>query len=636
MDAVYGFHSSDITVFILVIGLSLIILPSTFCYIAIYNKLMIREHILINKEYYGTSSDKSSIDRLSRMNIFVGANNSGKSRLIRSIYSANESRYVNTKIDHRGLNASIKEYLEENKAIKSLESYKILLRFINEDGYNKYYERSTEMLSALAVHANDINRQTVSSRANKTEAANLVEMVSPYLDGVEAEEERASNTPKIYTPVLRGARLLGDTGEDYYRQRTEEDYGLSGIENGEVFTGHSIFSKLKSMLLGSKEDRNSVREFESFISRNFFPGLDITLVPNEENGYVKIDMGDSSDLAIHDVGDGIQSIIINTFPVFMSERDDVMLFIEEPELLMHPSMQRVLIKTYLNEFPNLQVFLSTHSNHFLDIIYDYPEEYVSIYSVAPSKESKGKKQVKYIRDNMDVINLLGVRNSSVLLANSVIWVEGVTDRLFIRFLMESYLSKENFIEDYDYAISEYGGGNLVHFDFGVTLSDESINVSSISRNNLLIMDNDLAEENTKKKENQEALKKHLGSSVVIDYPEIENLVPASIWHAYLVKISKGRKWLKLKDNINFEKFDEELNQKRIGSLIKEHMLEEPSEEAVRSYKNESIDFLSIDKRAVMKGVIEVLIDKNLPEEKLPATTIELLSKIKIFINKYRV
>ena len=137
--------------------------------------------------------------------------------------------------------------------------------------------------------------------------------------------------------------------------------------------------EIKKMLLGSHGERVQVHEFETFLSNNFWQGKPITLIPDYESDALKVHIkntGSDEDREIHNVGDGIQSIIINTFPLFQygvhvradnKDGKPLVLFIEEPEMMMHPSMQRVLVETFMqkNDFPNLQVYLTTHSNHFL-------------------------------------------------------------------------------------------------------------------------------------------------------------------------------------------------------------------------------------------------------------------------------
>ena len=74
---------------------------------------------------------------------------------------------------------------------------------------------------------------------------------------------------------------------------------------------------------------------------------------------------------------------------------------------------------------------------------------------------------------------LGVQNSSVFLTNATIWVEGITDRLYLRAYMKKYLSelkrsdtskdKEKFLkysqlkEDIHYSFVEYQINHSSHF-----------------------------------------------------------------------------------------------------------------------------------------------------------------------------
>lgn len=62
---------------------------------------------------------------------------------------------------------------------------------------------------------------------------------------------------------------------------------------------------------------------------------------------------------------------------------------------------------------------------------------------------KGRKN-----NDTDILNKLGVLNSSVFLANKSIWVEGITDRIIIKAFLKAYMHSQDLIklnEDIDYA-----------------------------------------------------------------------------------------------------------------------------------------------------------------------------------------
>jgi AAA15 family ATPase/GTPase len=88
-------------------------------------------------------------------------------------------------------------------------------------------------------------------------------------------------------------------------------------------------------------------------------------------------------MPIYNLGDGIQSIIAITMPLFLQEsileNKNILVCIEEPEHLLHPSLQRKLIETFFDKrFDNYQFFFTTHSNHFLDVVLDFDE--ISMFS----------------------------------------------------------------------------------------------------------------------------------------------------------------------------------------------------------------------------------------------------------------
>ena len=78
------------------------------------------------------------------------------------------------------------------------------------------------------------------------------------------------------------------------------------------------------------------------MSENFFDKR-ITLIPSQSNGFITVKIGDEIERPIYELGDGIQSIIILTLPLFLNKGNNLLVFIEEPEKLLHPGLQRKLV-----------------------------------------------------------------------------------------------------------------------------------------------------------------------------------------------------------------------------------------------------------------------------------------------------
>jgi len=181
-------------------------------------------------------------------------------------------------------------------------------------------------------------------------------------------------------------------------------------------------------------------------------------------------------------------------------------------------------------FPNCQFFLTTHSNHFLDMTADFNN--IAVYQFKKDESETGKFKVTNVQGlNEDILVQLGVLNSSVFLANCTIWVEGITDRIYIRKFLEIMLKDTpNIREDIHYAFVEYGGNNITHWSF---LDDEeennpNINVDRLCGKVFLIADSDKKKEpsnRTKKHERHEKLQAKLGERFyLLKGVEIENIL----------------------------------------------------------------------------------------------------------------
>lgn len=184
--------------------------------------------------------------------------------------------------------------------------------------------------------------------------------------------------------------------------------------------------------------------------------------------------------------------------------------------------------------------------------------------------------------DFNLLNELGVRNSSVFLANCTIWVEGITDRFYIRKYLKLYqedLRKQNpkaklYQEDLHFSFIEYGGNNITHWSFlddSIEGEDYSnIKVEAISGNIFLIADNDGADDDgsnkTAKAERFKQLEAVLGDRF---YPlkarEIENLIIPDVLVKALIKLDKINKikdW-SVFDNVKHEDYQNE----KIGEFI---------------------------------------------------------------------
>lgn len=512
--------------------------------------------------YVFQSTDcQETIFNLSKINIFLGENNSGKSRLLRRIVS-NDITYKHSDVKFELLNdfiSKIKTEFGEYFKRAGLSNFSYTNKVLSELNYTEYINDSYNVLSKLEelrniiislekntdTSTNYISHKNIGKALKEIFVRNLplIDKSLTFEQDLTTQLEVPSFT-KHYIPILRGMRPLAEK-EDLYHLRTVKDY-FSGTDSlpFELFTGINSYQQIKESLLGNLTNRRLVKEYEEYLAGTFFEGKPIALIPSINSDVLTIKIGDEKEQPIYNLGDGIQTIIILTLPLFLNKGKNLLIFIEEPEIYLHPALQRKLLETLLKHdgFENYQYFITTHSNHFLDLTMDYSD--ISIYSLRKyfDEGEHEEKNAKYIIENLSygdtsALELLGVRNSSVFLSNCTIWVEGITDRLYFRHYLEKYMehlrdtssdSYKELREDYHYSFVEYGGGNITHWSFLQELDGETtINVGRLCGKLFLIADGD--NDATSKKPRHQKLSDKLGDRFyLLRCREVENLLSKDI------------------------------------------------------------------------------------------------------------
>lgn len=372
------------------------------------------------------------------------------------------------------------------------------------------------------------------------------------------------------------SRVVFDYFLELERYSHDVAYNKTGyryiLDPNYIFTGESLFSELKKLRNSGEKDRKILTDFEEFLSFSFFESKSVSLnaldINNVKEVYIKI--GAESEFAIHHLGDGIQAIILLTFPLFIHRDKQHQIFYEEPELFLHPGMQRVFIDA-LVKFDKTQAYIATHSNHFLDTSLDYPD-HISIFSLKKNlgNEESAKFQIDTLSSpKLSLLNQLGVRNSSVLLANCSIWVEGISDRLYLKKYLEIYQQENpdrlndriNFKEDLHFCFLEYGGNNIVHYNFDDKIESETINAKKISNRIFLIHDRD-----EKKQKRHDHLRHQLQENYYeLPVLEIENLLSPTILEKTLQTFSIADQ------TILFQVNHGDYKMKPLGRVIEKHV-----------------------------------------------------------------
>ncbi len=540
-------------------------------------EILINENKLKGYSFYNSQNQKeekleNKLKSLSKSNIFIGANNSGKSRFMRELfYDDINVKFLNYDSLFLRLNNEILTY---NNNIKNLKEHIDRSEFTNETSSNYNFITIDNIvyygISQIKTYINNEMNKIYNDFKNMKDLTIRIEIlrdipsltdpngkvsgfvrykkeilknINNIIEYLKEIKGYLSKIKKIYIPTLRGLRPYfndekKDKISDVYAQRTQNDYfpELNNVdneedyENHEVFTGLTLYQQVKEHLLGDLNKREIIAEYQRFLSENFFENEEITLIPKINDDVLTIKIGNEDERPVYELGDGIQSIIILTFPLFVNKGNKALFFIEEPELNLHPYLQRVLIDVFnYDSFKDYQYFFTTHSNHFLDLTLDF--ENISIYTF--KKQIENENTVFNITNvhsgDFKPLELLGVRNSSVFLANCTIWVEGITDRLYLRQFLRVYAEylgddDKKFREGLHYAFIEYEGNNITHWSF-LDQEDKPMDYKFINQNIFLIADDD----GGSKSERHKKLKESLGNNFYkLPVREIENILSWNI------------------------------------------------------------------------------------------------------------
>lgn len=545
----------------------------------------------INQHLYNIfDSDKSKdetafecLKNLSTINLFVGANNSGKSRFLRGLFKTSYRNYIisSSNINVNELakrvidyyNSKINNVVNADHTVgKKMQDLFLGLKLSGDyynfiiDNYSNVEKILLEAEKLYSVDKKDL--EVISSSSNSYYRA--VRIRFDFLEHIFVLKKECDfiaknyGRYKIYIPILRSIKRSNDINSKSFSNTIKYLYDFNEVNDDSIITGLDLYDKVLRIRNDVKEHRRGFEKFEKFLSKYFFHQKEVEIISSLDKNQHLIFYVGGEERKIHDIGDGVQAIILLMFSIFTAE-NNTWVFIEEPETYLHPGLQRIFLETLLEDDflkkKNLHYFFSTHSNHFLDLTLSNENICILQFDKIDSNKFEIKVDVK---PNQDILNLLGVNTSSVFLANTSLWVEGPTDRKYLSFFLKKYCESkgEQFLkEDIDFVFFEYGGNLIAHylfdndeFEADEEVVREKINSFSLSNRIYLLADEDGAKGSTKKGRRRKALQELSNKSKNFKYQntelrEIENLLPLIVIDNFMGELIKSTQ------AINIEKTD---------------------------------------------------------------------------------
>ncbi|WP_417352447.1 ATP-dependent nuclease [Flavobacterium alkalisoli] len=581
-------------------------------------------YYLNNNPLIDDVNSKGFLDNIQKVNLFVGANNSGKSRFLRSLFKykgslvSGERKSVSDYreqilqfpiITHEvhntdGVGDDLKGYWWDNlNDISSINNVDEHFLFLNTKR-----ESYIEQLG-IATRQGDGNL-----RGRIELCIEVVDILCKYLQEFDFYKANKRITG-LYIPILRSLISDKDLNPVSFNKVLERKFGLKN----EVFTGLSIYNDIYS--LHNSSEIVKLDEFCNWLKRNFYKDHNIRIIPDKESLNVLLQI-DGKLTPIYDLGDGIQQLVLLMFPIYTAE-NNTYFFIEEPENHLHPGLQKLFMETLLSDEylknKNLRYFFTTHSNHFLDLSI-YSDD-ISIFQFKKNEQG-GFNIDSNIKPNRGLLDLLGVNSSSVFLANTSIWVEGPTDRRYLSKWLKMYAEENDLLylrEDIDFAFFEYGGNLIEHYLFDEDFDEDfkeseirnKIKAFALSNKIYLLADNDNAEKGSAKYERREKLEnidtdnfKYKNTK----YKEIENLLPFSILKDFMPELSKEVINIDVKfdrddyENIGLGKFFSNLFDE--NNIASKKFKSKTGETLSSNYKNKLCDFVVNNSTYTYKDLIK--------------------------------
>lgn len=443
--------------------------------------------------------------------------------------------------------SGIKFFLKEGELFLKVKEFLNTNKIFRSERYNFF-------------HFDNMSESFVSSLKNLLECLNI------FVGNLKFQNNYLNN--KIYIPVLRTSyKIHGIPTEDRedillktvksnynFHENTYEEIDYNKIE---IFTGNTLYSTFDKLSHGILADRKKYENFKKFFNRTFLDSKELNIIAHkntiEESSENTILLNlDEFEHELHNYGDGINNILILLYKIFECENYS-WIFIEEPENSLHPAFQRIFIDTILNDeylkSKNLKIFVTTHSNHLLDSSIENVDK-VSLFTFERIlKNNEEHFKIENVSSgDLKILNLLGINNSSIFLSNCSIWVEGITDRKYLKAYLKAYMDRKEFkgkkyLEDVHFCFFEYAGSNLKHYIFkndeddnlSKELEEEEINAKFLSNRIFLLADRDKGKE-TK----HEILKVQENINFeyrITDGLEVENYISVELLRLALPKLS---------------------------------------------------------------------------------------------------
>ena len=354
----------------------------------------------------------------SGLTVIVGPNNSGKSSIIEAFHTLfNDTQLIPGET-------------------------------INKKNPNVLIEATSIDGTAYSIQATDNNGSFAERRINGTITEYIDRAIRPFI---------LSSRRNINSTFSNNANMRR---EDYGGNKDSQDYREQNGYNG------NFGARLIKIFKGNKD------EFNNCLSKVLFPVPDWKIIAKDHNNLsLEFKFNNISHNSIG-AGDGFINIF-NIIDSLYDSKDNNLIIIDEPEVSLHPDLQRKLYELLVEYSKKRQIILCTHSPYFIDwnVILNNSElirvkkqgDESKIYQLTQDT----KEKIRNLMLNSFNPHILGISANEIFFLNdNVILTEGQDD----------VICYKNIFKQKGFSI------NASFFGFGVGGADNTENIVNLLKN----------------------------------------------------------------------------------------------------------------------------------------------------------